>query len=117
MLKQYPWFGNVRELKNVMEWVVFMYNEPEVSRWHIEQILQENYADVPEVAPYQPQQSPKHIVLPFPSGGCSLKEYSDIIIRQVLGAHNGNQTATARYFGMSLRALCYRLEDMQKRGK
>ncbi|MHC1746135.1 MAG: sigma-54-dependent transcriptional regulator [Negativicutes bacterium] len=117
MLNEYSWPGNVRELKNMMEWISFIYNDEEVQRTHIEKFLRNGieFPSSENTTSYLPDAATDQIILPVPPNGHSLKEYNDDLIRQVLAIHNGNQTVTARYLKMSLRALCYRLEQMQKK--
>jgi len=114
LLKQYDWPGNVRELRNAMEWVAFMYDDAELQAEHLAKVV--SPAATLSVAADKPASTKeKQVVLPMPAGGLSIKEYNDLIIQAVLDAHNGNQTATAKYLDMSLRALCYRLEQMRNR--
>lgn len=114
LLKQYDWPGNVRELRNAMEWVVFMYDDAELQADHLAKVV--SPAATLSVVDDKPAGTKeRQVVLPMPSGGLSIKEYNDLIIQAVLDAHNGNQTATAKYLDMSLRALCYRLEQMRNR--
>lgn len=114
LLKQYNWPGNVRELRNAMEWAVFMYDDAELQPCHLEKIVQE-CAAASVVGKSADSTKQKQVVLPLPDGGLSIKEYNDLIIQAVLDAHKGNQTATAKYLDMSLRALCYRLDQMRQR--
>lgn len=112
VLEAYDWPGNVRELKNVMEWIVFMYDEAEVKLRHLETIVRgDARAAGGDAAPC----AGNNIILPLPPEGCSFKEYNDRIVQAVLAFHNGNQTAAAAYLGLSLRAFCYRLEQMRRR--
>ena len=106
LLDQYDWPGNIRELKNTIEFAVFMYDELKLKPSHLT-LLDDCVisADTPPAAP------DKQVVLPLPAGGYLLKQYTQDVVRIVLAAHNGNQTATARYLGISLRALSYRLEQ------
>ncbi|SDF42441.1 sigma-54-dependent transcriptional regulator [Sporomusa acidovorans] len=116
LLKQYDWPGNVRELRNAMEWAVFMYDDTELKPFHLEKAVCDcsgSYSGEKAADGAKERQ----VVLPLPDGGMSLKEYNDLIIQTVLAAHQGNQKATANYLGMSLRALCYRLEQMRNRNK
>jgi len=119
LLEQYDWSGNVRELRNAMEWVVFMYDDTELQLTHLEKVVAPacTLSSASDRQAGEPKQKEKQIVLPMPEGGLSIKEYNDLIIQAVLDAHNGNQTATAKYLDMSLRALCYRLEQMRNRSK
>lgn len=107
ILERYEWPGNVRELQNVLEYATFAQDDSELKPEHILHLLQQ--PKHPEAA------APKSILeLPFPSQGYSLKEYTKDIIAKVLTAHEGNQTATANYLGISRRALSYRLEGLGK---
>ncbi|NPV91987.1 MAG: sigma-54-dependent Fis family transcriptional regulator [Firmicutes bacterium] len=107
ILTGYGWPGNVRELRNVMEMVVFLFDDVEVRRQHLEGLLAENGKAGGEDDP----KAVSSLILPFPAEGYSLKDYNNLIIQKVLEAHGGNHTATARYLGISRRALLYRLEE------
>lgn len=113
IISDYPWPGNVRELKNAIELAVFLYDDKELLPMHLKGALNtdENAgaAAVNDSSPVLP------FALPFPPQGYSIKYYYDDIIWAVLAAHNGNQTATAKYLGMSLRTLVYRLKEIKKR--
>ncbi|WP_021168393.1 Transcriptional regulatory protein ZraR [Sporomusa ovata DSM 2662] len=114
LLEQCDWPGNVRELRNAMDWVVFMYDDTELQPFHLEKVVQ-GCAIASQGEKSAGGTTEKQVILPLPDGGLSIKEYNDLIIQAVLDAHNGNQTATAKYLDMSLRALCYRLEQMRNR--
>jgi len=107
ILEQHHWSGNVRELKNVIEYAVFANDDVELKPWHVIHLIQADPAGKkqPEMA------GERQIVLPAPPGGYPMKQYTDDIIREILDMQQGNQTATARYLGMSLRGLTYRLES------
>jgi len=110
ILEQYPWPGNVRELRNVIEYATFAFDEVELKPGHVIGLVQ---TEPPRKK--QPDSSRTHrpIVLPVPPGGYPIKKYTDDIIREILSMHNGNQTAAARYLGMSLRGLTNRLEQQR----
>lgn len=111
MLEAYGWPGNVCELQNVMEYVVFAYNECEVKTEHLINLLRRQ-----NVAPsFAPSLAERALTLPFPEQGYSLKDYTAEVVLQVLAAHNDNQTAAANYLGISRRALSYRLEEMRNK--
>jgi len=114
LLEQCDWPGNVRELRNAMEWVVFMYDDTELQPCHLDKVVQD-CAVSSQGERFVGGTTEKQVILPLPDGGLSIKEYNDLIIQAVLDAHQGNQTATAKYLDMSLRALCYRLEQMRNR--
>ena len=110
LLTDYDWPGNVRELKNTIEFAVFMYDEVELKPSHLAG-MQANGR--PEASPCSPVCNSRQVVLPLPESGYPLKNYTNDVIQAVLAAHNGNQTATARYLDISLRALAYRLEQVK----
>ena len=110
ILEQHSWPGNVRELKNVIEYATFAYDEVELKPWHvIQQIHTEVAGEKPADMPVEERQ----LVLPLPPNGYPIKQYTDDIIRTILEMQHGNQTAAARYLGMSLRGLTNRLEQQR----
>jgi two-component system response regulator AtoC len=110
VLEQYHWPGNIRELKNIMEYATFAFDERELKPDHIRPLLQQ-YGEPPAALPA----GSRVLELSLPLYGYSLKSYTQDIILKVLAIHNGNQTATANYLGISRRALAYRLEEIRKR--
>lgn len=113
LLENYDWPGNVRELKNIIEWIVFMFDNHELTTQHLAKLVRVN--PIEEAGHQASDAEAAYFQIPFPSSGFSLKDYTDLIIRKVLAAHDGNQSATARYLDITLRALCYRLENMRKK--
>ena len=109
VLVQHTWPGNIRELKNAIEFAVFMYDETQLKPEHLTLMKGGEIS-----AGAQQAATGKQVVLPIPEGGYPLKQYTQDVIGGVLAAHNGNQTATARYLGISLRALAYRLEQAKE---
>lgn len=108
VLKEYSWPGNVRELKNIIEFAVFMYNDAQLKPNHLTFMHVDSNLGGGVPAPNN-----KKVVLPLPEGGYPLKQYTNDVISAVLAEHDGNQTHTARYLGISLRALAYRLEQIK----
>lgn len=107
LLRNYSWPGNVRELKNVIDYVTFAHDDTEMKpAYVVDQLL--GGLDEKQVTPQQ-LAGGNSIVLPLPADGYTLKRYTDDIVRAVLKAHNGNKTATARYLGISPRAMAYRV--------
>lgn len=107
ILEQHSWPGNVRELKNVIEYATFAYDEAELKPAHVIQSIR---TEPPDKKPIELPAGARRLVLPLPPTGYPIKQYTDDIIREVLAMQHGNQTATARYLGMSLRGLTNRLE-------
>ena len=110
ILEQHSWPGNVRELKNVIEYATFAYDEAELKPLHVIQLIRTEPSDK---KPVELPEGVRRLVLPLPPNGYPIKQYTDDIIREVLEMQHGNQTATARYLGMSLRGLTNRLEQQR----
>ncbi|MBP2627024.1 MAG: two component, sigma54 specific, transcriptional regulator, Fis family [Firmicutes bacterium] len=110
IMEEYDWPGNVRELQNIIEYVTFAYNDKELKPEHIMGLLQHQGE-----RPSSSLENSGMLEIPFPLQGYSLKKYTEDIILKVLAAHHNNQSATAKYLGISRRALSYRLEEMRKK--
>ena len=108
ILKAYDWPGNVRELRNVIDLATLVAAGEELDARHFCAILHSSAASA--VSP-QAEGKAGMISLPLPPQGHPLKQYVDDLIQQVLAAHDGNQTLTAQYLGITRRALTYRLEN------
>lgn len=88
-----PWYGNVRELSNIMELTNFTYKGDILRKEHLQMISQ------------SPQQYTQQ-----QSG--TLKSYTDEYVRQALEDSNGNKSLTARQLGISRRSLYRKLERL-----
>ena len=114
ILSAYAWPGNVRELRNVMEWVVFMHDDDQLKPLHLG-IMDGNFAGGRGRASNNdpgPILNPSHFTLP--PTGFSLQDFINQVISQALKLHHGNKTETARYLGLSRRALYSRLENIKE---
>jgi DNA-binding NtrC family response regulator len=100
-LSNYLFPGNVRELENLIERMVVLSDENSLT-----------LEDVPEYISH-PLQIFGSVKFELPSESISLDEVEREIIRYALEMHNGNQSQTARYLGITRSALIYR---MQKSG-
>ena len=113
LLEAYDWPGNIRELQNVIEYAVFAYDDTMLKPEHVSCLLKKG--DHPVMPMLEQPVGSRVLELPFPPGGYSLKDYTETIILKVLAAHDGNQSATADYLGISRRALTYRLTEMRQK--
>lgn len=98
VLNEYSFPGNVRELENLIERMVVLSDEKNVT-----------LADVPEYIS-RPRQVFANVKFELPADGISLDDVERELIRYALAMHNGNQSQTARYLGITRSALIYRMQ-------
>jgi DNA-binding NtrC family response regulator len=106
LFMQHPWPGNVRQLENCIEHgVIFAQGETlEITDLHG---FFEDHPLAPAAAsPAAP-----------PYFGGSLKELEEWYILETLKRFSGNRTRTARFIGLSLRSLQYKLKAYQQKGQ
>ena len=97
-LSNYLFPGNVRELENLIERMIVLSDENSLT-----------LEDVPDYI-NKPLQVFGNVKFELPAENISLEEVEREIIRYALEMHNGNQSQTARYLGITRSALIYRLE-------
>jgi transcriptional regulator with PAS, ATPase and Fis domain len=98
-LYRYPWPGNVREVRNVIERAVLLCKSETIG---VEDILLEPTEET------EAGTDAKGIVLP--PGGLDLRELENTLIRQALSRSNNNQAQAAKLLHLSRDAFRYRLE-------
>ncbi len=98
VLTNYSFPGNVRELENLIERMVVLSDGENIT-------LQ----DVPQSIT-KPIETFGNVRMELPSENISLDEVEREIIRYALDMHNGNQSQTARYLGVTRSALIYRMQ-------
>ena len=117
-LTEHPWPGNVRQLKNLIEKLVVLSEEEEISAKEIAEnldIFQQvgNLAPaattVPSQANTQPPPTPKAEVIP---DDLSLEAMEEKFIKIALTKTAGNQRKAAKLLNISRDALRYRLKKM-----
>jgi DNA-binding NtrC family response regulator len=102
MLLDYPWRGNVRELKNAIERVILMEEGEEIQPAHLTFLVLA-----------QPEGALKAAAGPalkLPPAGVNLDELIKSLIIQALELSSGNRTRAAKLLGLSRPTLIYRLE-------
>jgi len=98
VLSNYLFPGNVRELENLIERMVVLSDGEKIT-------LQ----DVPQSIT-KPVETFGNVRMELPAENISLDEVEREIIRYALDMHNGNQSQTARYLGITRSALIYRMQ-------
>ncbi|HCA57116.1 MAG TPA: DNA-binding response regulator [Blastocatellia bacterium] len=94
----YPWMGNVRELENLLERMVVL-SDGDTLTLH----------DVPENVK-TPSATKDELWFEMPSEPINLEALEREIIRTSLLRHQGNQSQTAKYLGITRSALIYRIQ-------
>ncbi len=102
MLLDYPWRGNVRELRNAIERVILMEDGQEIQPAHLTFL-----------GLAQPENRVQAAVEPgmqLPAAGLNLDGLIKGLITQALKLNHGNRTRAAKFLGISRPTLIYRLE-------
>ena len=101
ILTNYPWYGNARELKNVIERICILEDTETIYPEHIpSEIVEQVDEEVPE----------EKASFNLPPEGLSLKNVEKELIVQALQMMSGNQTRAARLLGISRDALRYKMQ-------
>ena len=98
-LTQAPWEGNIRELRNTIEFMTVTSNTAELGMENLPPDFQKA-AEVPVTGAH-------------PAPALSLEENNYELIKQALKQCNGNRTAAAKLLGISRRTLHRRLAEME----
>lgn len=102
LLENYPWPGNARELRNVLERAVLLAPDDDIGADTLMAILSPSDALAGTDG-----------ALVLPEAGLDLGELERDLIRQALDRTNGNRTQAASLLGLSRDTLRYRLEKFQ----
>ncbi|QQS33484.1 MAG: sigma-54-dependent Fis family transcriptional regulator [Acidobacteriota bacterium] len=94
----YPWMGNVRELENLVERMVVLSDGELLT-----------LSDVPENIK-NPQSVHGELWFSLPPDPINLDDLEREIIRTALSMHDGNQSQTSKYLGITRSALLYRMQ-------
>lgn len=103
MLVEYPWRGNIRELKNAVERVVLMEEGETIEPDHLAFL---------GVVLHSPLQREK-MQIRIPPEGINLDAVTRDLIVQALEMSGGNRTRAAKLLGISRPTLIYRIEKHQ----
>lgn len=101
ILLQYPWIGNVRELRNFVERVILVENDSEIQPEHFSFLSHQIGNHFRHV---QEQE------LTLPPTGLDLDELVKNLILQAIEMAHGNKAQAAKLLGMSRPTMIYRIE-------
>jgi transcriptional regulator with PAS, ATPase and Fis domain len=96
---EYPWPGNIRELKNLIERVMILENKEMI-----------DHPDLPTEILVQEPYRPVEQAFTLPPGGVILEDVEKSLIEQALKRTGGNQTRAAKLLGLTRDTLRYRLK-------
>lgn len=100
LLLNYPWYGNARELRNVVERICILEDTDVIYPVHLPS----------EIIEYIDTESEEGSAIDLPSGGLSLKNVEKDLIIQALKKADNNQTKAAKLLGISRDALRYKMQ-------
>jgi two-component system response regulator AtoC len=104
LLKNYPWPGNIRELRNVIERTMILCKETEIDAAELPEEVRDQEASLPQVEPlsaYDLSSTGDQFVM--------LSELEDHYIQDVLNVIGQNKTHAARILGIHPTSLMRRL--------
>lgn len=103
LLKSYSWKGNIRELRNVIERVVLLAEEEELSDHHFSFLIEGKEAG---------GNDDEKFILQVPPKGVKIDLVLRALIQKTLKITNGNQVKAAKILGLSRSKLRYRMEQL-----
>ena len=109
LLKAYPWPGNIRELRNVVERTMILCKESEIDADYLPEEVRDHHAPPAKEEPFSSWD-----VSPTGDQFVSLSELEDRYIQDVLHATGQNKTHAARILGIHPTSLMRRLKKLQE---
>jgi two-component system NtrC family response regulator len=108
-LRNRPWRGNVRELKNVNQRLVLMRKSESLTLADLKRLAPAAGVKRPASEEHLPDESGLPLG-PFPEEGLSLVDMEKEIIRRALQKNGGNRSKAAAYLGIARHVLVYRID-------
>jgi transcriptional regulator with PAS, ATPase and Fis domain len=109
LLKQYPWPGNIRELKNVIERTMILAPEGDIDGQSLPEEIRE-YEPEEAIAAAAAAGFSQFDIGPGGSQFVTLRELEQRYVHEVLAATGNNKTATSRILGIHTTSLMRRLK-------
>ena len=106
ILEQHTWPGNIRELENLVETIVLLYDSVEITPEHLKILTDRN-----QIPALDQDDRDDRIELLLPAEGLNIKDAEKQIIQKVLHRFDGNKTRAAEYLGITRKTLRQRLLD------
>jgi DNA-binding NtrC family response regulator len=117
LLRAYPWLGNVRELRNVIERAVLMTDGEVIRAGDLAIDRRSRRQGREEPSPLHIDQSGRLTVTAFPAQGISLEEVEKQLIQEALRHAGGNITRAATLLSTSRDVMRYRIAKYGLAGK
>ena len=102
LLIDYPWYGNARELRNVIERVCILEDTEIICPEHLPSEIVTSFE-----SGIEPEE---RVSIDLPEEGLTLKDVEKKLITQALKKADGNQTKAAKLLGISRDALRYKMQ-------
>ena len=104
LLEQYPWPGNIRELRNVIERTMILSEQAEIDANHLPEEIRDQHIE------HAPESYSDDNISPTGDQFLSLRAIEDDYIERVLAATGNNKTQAARILGIHPTSLLRRLK-------
>jgi DNA-binding NtrC family response regulator len=105
ILLAHEWNGNIRELRNVIDRIILLYNEIEILPEHL------NFLDLKDISVYEDNSFVlRQGSFILPEDGLDLRELDNEIAKMALEKFNGNRSKAAKFLGLSHSSLRSRLK-------
>ena len=105
LLEQYPWPGNIRELRNVLERTMILSAQGEIDAGHLPEEIRDQHAEKKVSEAFSEDD-----ISPTGDQFLTLRALEDNYIEQVLAATGNNKTQAARILGIHPTSLQRRLK-------
>ncbi len=106
-LADYPWPGNIRQLRNVLERLVLLAEGASISAREVDHVIRSEAGGLPD-APSTPTTTAPSVRPYLPAQSHDRQQ-----IEQALAQTHGNKSRAAQLLGLTLRQLNYRLKRLE----
>jgi two-component system response regulator AtoC len=113
LLVNYPWPGNIRELKNVVERAMILSPDGDIDAEYLPEEIRDYVPEI-AVAPSLPGTNAEYELSPTGHQYVTLRELEERYIHEVLAATGGNKAQAARILGIHTTSILRRLKREQE---